>query len=334
LTPASGKVGTKVTLSIVSSSFSLEGDYEVRWSPTATFNENKTKILQKGNVPNGVHAVAVIFLVPESRHGVNYVQFAPFTDMEPVNIQFIVEPHIEIIPPSTKAGDMVTIKGTGFPANDSGALFFDNNATNARATTNINGTFQVRFVVPLTSSGEHKLSVDIPMMHPDAGVAAVQVSSPEDQPQINSEQASPAPTTKTNSEIIHTPPVITDNHPPLSPRPIKPMGHSFGIWGANHVQFTWSEVSATSGVTYNLQISRNVNFNQFESGMQLTCLTQTSFAATLEPGIYYWRIKAIDGAGNESYWGYSRCAFHVGELSYLLTELKSAIMSIFTSQNY
>ena len=130
------------------------------------------------------------------------------------------------------------------------------------------------------------------------------------------------------------PSVMVDKHPPLAPIPIKPMGHSFGIWGAKNVQFSWNEVSDTSGVTYDLQISRNVSFDQLELGMQLTGLARTSFAATLEPGIYYWRIKAIDGAGNESYWGYSSCSFRVGELSYLLMELKSAIISTLISQNH
>ena len=179
MTPISGKVGTKVTLNIVSSSFSLEGDYELRWSPTATFDENKTKILKRGTAPNGVHAVAVIFRVPESRYGVNYVQFAPLRDIEPINIQIIVEPNLEAIPELTKPGEMVTIKGTGFPANDRGTLFFNNKATNTIATTSINGSFEIRFIVPTASSGKHKLHIDIPITNPEAGTTTIQVITQE-----------------------------------------------------------------------------------------------------------------------------------------------------------
>ena len=334
MTPTSGKVGTKVILSIISSSFSLEGNYEIRWSATATFNKNKTTTLKKGNVPKGAHTVVVTFFVPESRHGVNYVQFAPLVGIEPVNFQFIVEPNIEVIPTSTQSGSIVTIKGTGFPANDSGILFFDNKATNIIALTSITGNFELQFTVPSTSSGQHKLSVDIPMMYPNAGVASIQVTPLDKQTQTNNNHVLQAPATKTDSEIVHPQPIIEDNHPPQAPIPIMPMGHSFGIWGSKEVTFSWSEVPDTSGITYNLEVSRNINFDQIEFGMQLTRITKTSYAATLEPGIYYWRIKAIDGAGNESYWGYSRCAFHVGELSHLIAELKTAIMSIFVSQNH
>jgi len=333
LTPAAGIVGTRVTLGIISSSFSLEGDYEIRWSPTATFDENKTVILKKGTVPKDAHTVAVIFSVPESRHGVNYVQFAPLTGIEPINIQFMVEPHIEAIPISTKSGDTIIIRGTGFPSNDSGTLFFDDKATNLRANTSINGSFELRFVVPTASSGKHKLYVDIPMMYPDSGIAVIQIASIDEQRQPDSEQVLPTPATKTNSEIAHIHQITGDNHPPSAPIPIMPMGHSFGIWGAREVSFSWSEVADSSGVTYNLQISKNISFDQLEFGMQLTGLDKSSYAAVLAPGIYYWRIKAIDGAGNESYWGYSRCAFRVGELSYLMAEFKSAIMSMFISQN-
>ena len=285
--------------------------------------------MKKGNVPAGVHTVVVTFFVPESRHGVNYVQFASLAGIEPVNFQFFVEPKIEVIPTSTKSGNTITIKGTGFPANDSGVLFFDSKATNLSASTSITGSFELKFTVPPTSSGQHKLFIDIPMMYPNAGVAVIQVTSPDQQTQTANEHILPAPATKTDSEIIHPQLIIEDNHPPQAPIPIMPMGHSFGIWGSKEVTFSWSEVADTSSITYNLEISRNVNFDQIKFGMQLTGLTQTIYSATLEPGVYYWRIKAIDGAGNESYWGYSHRAFRVGELSHLITELKSAIMSLF-----
>lgn len=327
--PTSGKVGTKVTLSIISSSFSLEGDYKIRWSPTATFDESKTRILKKGNAPKGAHTVVVIFTVPESRHGVNYVQFASSEGIDPVNFQFFVEPNIQVIPTSAQSGGTVILKGTGFPTNDSGTLFFDNKATHINASTSITGGFELQFTIPLTSSGQHQFFVDIPMMYPDNGVATIQVLLPDEQTQPNSEHVLPTSETRTDSQITNMHLPIEDNHPPHEPMPITPMGHSFGIWGAKEITFTWSEVSDTGDITYNLEISRNAKFDQLEFGMQLAGLAQTSYDATLEPGIYYWRIKAIDGAGNESYWGYSRRAFHVGELSYLIREFKSAVMSIF-----
>ena len=49
-------------------------------------------------------------------------------------------------------------------------------------------------------------------------------------------------------------------------------------------------------------------------------ITGTSYTAILEPGIYYWRVKAINYEGSESYWSYGSRAVKVGELSRLIDE--------------
>jgi hypothetical protein len=41
-------------------------------------------------------------------------------------------------------------------------------------------------------------------------------------------------------------------------------------------------------------------------------LTDTSCTVTLTPGVYFWRVKAVDGADNESEWSLSPVAFEVG----------------------
>jgi hypothetical protein len=329
LAPTSGRVGTRVTLSITSSGFSLEGDYRIRWSPTATFDEDRTIVLTKGNVPKGGHSVVAVFTVPEAKYGVNYVQFSPTASGDHVNLQFAVEPNLKVNPTSAQPGTVLTLKGTGFPANDSGMLFLDSNATGTRVSTNQAGSFEIRFTVPSTSPGQHKLFVDIPMIHPEKGIATIQILPVENPVKSQETPTTPTPEAKAAPEVNYTLVPIEDHHPPHEPTPITPMGHSFGIWGAKEVTFSWNGVSDPSGITYTLEISRNVNFDQFEAGMQRTGLLETSYASILEPGMYYWRVKAVDGAGNESYWGYARCAFIVGELSSLVRELGAALKSIF-----
>jgi len=329
LTPTSGGVGTRVTLSIISSGFSLEGDYRIRWSPAATFDESKTIVLAEGSVPKGGHTVVATFTVPEARYGAHYIQFAPVGRVDPVNFQFAVVPSLKVNPTSAQPGTVLSVKGTGFPSNDSGMLFLGGNVTGTRVNTNQAGSFETRFTVPTAPPGEHKLFVDIPIVHAESGIATIQIL-PVVKP-VPSQEAPVVPSSepKTGSEVRYTFVPIEDHHPPHEPIPIAPMGHSFGIWGAKKVTFSWNSVSDSSGVTYTLEISRNVNFDQLGDGAQRTGLLETSYTATIEPGTYYWRVKAVDGAGNESYWGYARCAFTVGELSSLLREFGAVIKSIF-----
>jgi len=81
------------------------------------------------------------------------------------------------------------------------------------------------------------------------------------------------------------------------------------------VTFTWTDVDDPSGVSYILEIADNLNFFPLAAGMRKTDLTQPACIATLDPGTYYWRVKAIDGAGNESQWTLSPYPFKVGLFS-------------------
>jgi len=46
--------------------------------------------------------------------------------------------------------------------------------------------------------------------------------------------------------------------------------------------------------------------------MRKSGLTRTTCTVDLEPGSYYWRVKAVDGADNESQWTLSPHPFKVG----------------------
>ena len=49
--------------------------------------------------------------------------------------------------------------------------------------------------------------------------------------------------------------------------------------------------------------------------MRKTGLTGTTYSVKIEPGTYYWRVKAVDGAGNEGEWAISPYPFKVGFFS-------------------
>jgi hypothetical protein len=71
---------------------------------------------------------------------------------------------------------------------------------------------------------------------------------------------------------------------------------------------SWTQVTDPSGVTYTLQISKDVAFNNIILHKQ--GLTTPSYTITKEEKLksasksapYYWRVQAIDAASNESTW--------------------------------
>jgi hypothetical protein len=93
------------------------------------------------------------------------------------------------------------------------------------------------------------------------------------------------------------------------------MGHRFGLVGTQSVSFRWSEVTDPSGITYTIEVADNYDFLPNGSIMTKEGLTEASYTYDITPGAYYWRIKAVDGAGNESEWKPAPYPFVVAELS-------------------
>jgi hypothetical protein len=86
------------------------------------------------------------------------------------------------------------------------------------------------------------------------------------------------------------------------------------------VYLDWEDVSDESQpVTYSFQISSKENFTTSSVVLEKTELVESKYTLTQEeklklaPGSdYYWRVKAIDGASNESSWSATR-SFRVAE---------------------
>jgi len=72
---------------------------------------------------------------------------------------------------------------------------------------------------------------------------------------------------------------------------------------SNTPTFEWSSVFDPSGVTYTLQIARDLEFGSLQ--LTRTGLTTNTYAVTsseaLPSGTYYWCVKATDGVGNVSW---------------------------------
>jgi len=66
----------------------------------------------------------------------------------------------------------------------------------------------------------------------------------------------------------------------------------------------WLDVSDPSNVSYSLELDKDASFSSPE--LQKTMLTVSQYTTpsqeALEDGIYYWRLKAVDGMGNQDGW--------------------------------
>ncbi|MBE0433832.1 hypothetical protein IBX73_10270, partial [candidate division WOR-3 bacterium] len=90
--------------------------------------------------------------------------------------------------------------------------------------------------------------------------------------------------------------VVIDTTPPAMVDLIAP--HNGGYLGGPTVNFVWhAAADNVSGVDhYVLQYALNSIFTQ---GVVDTTLVDTTFAAVLSDTNYYWRVRAVDAAGNE-----------------------------------
>jgi len=117
-----------------------------------------------------------------------------------------------------------------------------------------------------------------------------------------------------------------EEEPPAAPEPLSPInGTGVGFVGKVAPTFKWSNVTDPSGIaSYDLHISTNsTNFTAPIVSLSIPSENVTSLDDTiayalpkeyaLSSGSYYWRVRAIDAAGNEGSWTAVQ-SFHTGHL--------------------
>jgi len=181
----------------------------------------------------------------------------------------IVSPKIEITPTSGAIGADITVYGTGFAGNQLITISFDQAQVAAGIASDARGNFTASFKIPTSRAGEHTVTV----------------------------------TDATGSVLAKT--VSVESTPPPTPDLISPeAGSEFGKIGKTVVAFDWSDVDDPSGVYYVLEISHRADFAG--ALIRKEGLTASEYVLTedeaLDNGQYYWRVKAIDNAENESEW--------------------------------
>jgi hypothetical protein len=322
LTPDSGKVGTMVVLSIAGETFS-EGDYEVCWSPTTAFEQGRTTVLARGHVTEGSTTVATSFTIPQAEYGVHYIQFRQLRRV--VTFQFFVKPGLKVTPASSRPNATVTVNGQGFPAETGGRLTFDGKSTNLTIITNAVGSFTTEFTIPAAAIGEHEITAttEYPLATAVTKLEVLPATT-----SINNTHNVNDKDTVTQPNAQDSSPSLADTMPPPRPWPLTPIGHRFGLVGTQTVSFKWSGVSDPSGITYTLEVANNYNFLPNGLTIKRTGLTETSCALDIAPGTYYWRVKAVDGADNESEWSDVPYEFVVAEFSNFMHEFTELLKKV------
>jgi len=185
-----------------------------------------------------------------------------------VSTSFQVKPSIIMEPEHPEIGAEVILTGSGFAANSQVSIEYDditipNSPPDKKLTTDANGSFSHTFNVPESPESDHVIAA--------------------------TDQAG-------NVATFGLP---LEGAPPPTPNLLYPCGgQRFGWFGPQIVTFKWEPVSDPSGVSYTLEVGQNTQV--WPPTVTKTGLTSTTCAIRLEPGTYFWRVKAIDGAGNES----------------------------------
>jgi hypothetical protein len=94
--------------------------------------------------------------------------------------------------------------------------------------------------------------------------------------------------------------ITVDTTPPSTPTLQSP---SNGAVSTSTTQtLTWSAATDDNGVaSYNIQLDTSTSFNS-PNRISSTGITTTSYSLTLSPGVWYWRVQAVDKAGNAGSW--------------------------------
>ena len=183
-------------------------------------------------------------------------------------LPFQVIPELTLSDPSGSVGSKLDVIGQGFEPNKSLTISYDDTKA-ASVTTDGSGSFLARVTVPSSRHGRHLIQAS------DASGSRIGATF----------------------SVEETPPPVPVL---LSPKD----GDKGGLWGGFAPTQKWSEVEDPSGVSYSLVIARDQDFSDVvleREGLAKPIYVLTEEEA-LSRGKYYWRVKAVDQAANESEW--------------------------------
>ncbi|MBN1190204.1 MAG: IPT/TIG domain-containing protein [Dehalococcoidales bacterium] len=262
LNKTSGPEGTSVTLS--GTSFAANENINITFDGTAV--DQKIRADESGSW-------TATFKIPPAPSG-NHTIKVNGTSTSGVNLDeltFKMTSGITIDPPNGSVDTTVNVSGSGFTAGSPLKITYDDDPINKLGTVTVNdtGDFLFSFKIPTSKAGLHIIKV------------------------ID------------NQNIMETTEFFIDDTPPTVPKPVSPIdGETMGFTGNINPTLAWSKSTGSTDVTYTLQISNEPDF--IYPLIEKTDISATRYTLnrneTLEFGEYYWRVKAVDSALNESEW--------------------------------
>jgi len=225
---------------------------------------------------------------PDLNDGVYYINVEDASGNEAAAIEFMVEEDIDLdISPATSSAEPghvglnVTISGAAFKPNAQVTITYASTPqTVATTTSDTNGNFTAVFPIPESAAGSHTITAS----------------------------------DGTNSLEV---PFYMESDSPDAPALLLPAVEDKAEALAS---FEWEEVSDDSSpVVYTLQVAAGEGFTSASMVLVQEGLTSPEYTVTeaeklaprSEEEPYYWRVKAVDGASNESDWS-EVGQFHVG----------------------
>ena len=287
ISATSGIIGDRVTIS--GTGFGASAGV------TVTFGGKEIATGQTHNDGN----LSISFNVPGVEAG-TYVVEAKDEDGNSGKFEFTLSNDISISPVTSQTspgyvGMEVTIYGTDFKPNSTITIIHTDTATVFSTISENDGSFSYAFEIPEMKSGENIISVTDGVNHL----------------QVTFFMESVAPTTPQ--------PIL----PAIDSKPERP------------VTFDWKDVTDPSSVTFVLQVARDKGFADMviekqglvESQYTMSQTEDEMLESTQKAANYWWRVKAVDGAGNDSRWTSVR-SFNIGFVSAMAGWLKYLLIGL------
>ncbi len=233
------------------------------------------------------------FNVPASATGTHEVKVSDGLNTEETDFTVLTSASISPVTSTASPGHVgteLTISGIGYIAGRTVTIEYDATQVTT-ATVKTDGTFSAAFEVPASRYGEHNM-------------------------------------TATDGTMTNQFTFTMESTAPPKPVLLEP---EMDVKDKAAAYFDWGDVTDPSSVTYTLQIASDEDFTSIM--LEKKNLTDSESTTTKEERLksvskktpYYWRVKAIDGASNESRWSGAR-SFYVG---FSLTMPQWAIYTLF-----
>jgi hypothetical protein len=217
---------------------------------------------------SAVGSFSTTFAIPPASTGVHSLVITDGTNTQTFSFSVTFDASISIT--SGYVGSEININGTGFGANKGVTVKYDADQVTS-STTDASGSFTASFKAPVSVGGNHKITV----------------------------------TDNISTKILN---FAMDSTAP----PVPALSLPANLTKLDKVPtLAWTEVKDPSGVTYTMQISKDAAFSTLilqKQGLTTPSYTlnkqnkEEKLKSASKSAPYYWRVKAIDAAGNESAW--------------------------------